>query len=185
MTEQVFTVVSKLTVDRLLGVDYLIANEVVINYKRHCVVIKDNEIPFTLNQGITNTIQPSPSYTATVLETVTIPGRSIQLIDIALPDKVKARNPFRAFIEPLSTNELPQHLLAARTLSPGFNNHALIQVMNMNSISMKLHQGTKIGEVTPVADIHLVENHDSTSPTVTTDELLEIDLMGSTMSSAQ
>ena len=108
----------------MLGVDYLIANEVIIDYKCHCVVIKGNEILFTLNQGIANTIQPSPSYTATVLETVTIPGRYIQLIDIALPDKVKVRNTVSAFIEPLDTDELPQHLLAARTLSPVFNDHA-------------------------------------------------------------
>ena len=38
-TEQAFVVVSKLTVDCLLGVDYLLANEAIINYKHHCVVI--------------------------------------------------------------------------------------------------------------------------------------------------
>jgi len=84
-TEQVFVVVSKLTVDCLLGVDYLLANEVIINYKHHCVVIKGSEIPFTLRKGIANTVQPSSCYTTTVLETVTIPGRSILLIDVALP----------------------------------------------------------------------------------------------------
>ena len=102
-----------------------------------------------------------------------------------MPDKVKQETIFSAFIEPLSTAKLPQHLLAARTLSPVFNNHALIQVINMNLTSVKLYLGTKIGKVTPVPDIHLVENHDFKSPTVTTHELPEIDLMGSTMSSAQ
>jgi len=55
----------------LLAVDYLLVNEVIIIYKHHCVVIKGNEIPFTLTKG---TVQPSPCYTTTVLETVTIPG---------------------------------------------------------------------------------------------------------------
>ena len=43
-TKQVFVVISKLTVECLLGVDYLLANEAIINYKHHCVVIKGNEI---------------------------------------------------------------------------------------------------------------------------------------------
>ena len=102
-----------------------------------------------------------------------------------MPDKVKQETIFSAFNEPLSTAKLSQHLLAARTLSPVFNNHALIQVINMNLTSVKLYLGTKIGKVTPVPDIHLVENHDFKSPTVTRHKLPEIDLMGYTMSSAQ
>ena len=44
-TEQVFIVVTNLTVDCLLGVDYLVTHGVIIDYKCGCVVIKDNEIP--------------------------------------------------------------------------------------------------------------------------------------------
>jgi len=72
--DQVFVVVTKLTVDCLLGVDYLIANEVIIDYKHHCVVTNGNELPFTLTKEITNTIKSLQGYTATVLETVVIPG---------------------------------------------------------------------------------------------------------------
>ena len=184
-TDQVFVVVSKLTVDCLLGVDYLIANEVIINYKRHCVVIKGNEIPFTLTKGIASTVQSSQCCTTTVFETTVIPGRSIQLIEIALPDEVRFRSPLSALIEPLATAKLPQHLLAVRTLSPVLNNHALIQIMNMSPTSVKLYQGTKIGEATPLADVCLVETQNSNLPALNTCELPDIDLTGSTMSPAQ
>jgi len=97
------------------------------------------------------------------------------------------KSPTSVLIEPLATAKLPHHLLAARTLSPVLNNHALIQVMNMSPTSVKLYQGTKIGEMTSLADIHLVETQDSKSPGINTcdHELPKIDMTGSTMSPAQ
>ena len=55
--EQVFTVVNTLTVDCLLGSDFLIAQEVMLSltYKRDTVLVKGNEVPFTMNQGIVTT----------------------------------------------------------------------------------------------------------------------------------
>ena len=120
-----------------------------------------------------------------MLEIVIIPGRSIQLIDVALPEEVKLKSPLSPLIEPLATAKLPQHLLAARTLRPVLNNHALIQIINTSPISMKLYQGTKIGKVTPLADIHFVETQDSKSPAINTCELPYIDMTGSTMSPSQ
>ena len=52
---QVFIVVKTLTVDCLLGVDYLVAHEVVIDYKHAMVTIKGNEIPFTIANGVATT----------------------------------------------------------------------------------------------------------------------------------
>jgi len=176
---------TKLTVDCLLGVDYLIANKVIINYKHHCVVIKDNEIPFTLSKGIANTIQSSQGYAATVLETVMIPGRSIQLVEVVLPNEIELVDLQSALIEPLATVKLPQHLLAARTLSPIVNDHAPIQIMNMSPTSVKLYQDTKIGEVTPLADVYLVETEDSDPPALNTYKLPSIDLTGAAISIPQ
>lgn len=105
-TEQVFVVVSKLTVDCLLGADYLTENEVIIDYKLRRVSIKGNEIPFTLTKGVANTIV-STTCTTSVLKKVTIPGCTIQLIDVALPEVVKSRNPSSVLIDPLATAKLP------------------------------------------------------------------------------
>ena len=46
-TEQVFVVVNALTVDCLLGADYLVSHGAIIDHKCGYVVIKDNKIPFT------------------------------------------------------------------------------------------------------------------------------------------
>ena len=43
-TEQVFTVVKTLTVDCLLGSDFLIAQEALIDYEKGTVIIKENSI---------------------------------------------------------------------------------------------------------------------------------------------
>jgi len=74
-----------------------------------------------------------------------------------LPNEIELVNPQSALIEPLAIAKLPQHLLAPRTLNPILNDHALIQIMNISPTSVKLYQGVKIGEVTPLADVYLVE----------------------------
>ena len=85
-TEQVFVVVNALTVDCLLGADYLVAHGVIIDYKRGCVVIKDNEIPFTLKSGVATISDLSMcDRILSVLNTITIPSRTVQLLDVSLP----------------------------------------------------------------------------------------------------
>ena len=65
-------------------------------------------------------------------------------------------------MEPLSIAKVPQHMLMGRTFSPVHNgNLALIQVMNISPTPLTIHQGTKLGEYTPLADLLLI---DSTCP---------------------
>lgn len=162
---QVFIVVKTLTVDCLLGVDYLVAHEVVIDYKHGVVTIKGNEIPFTIANGVaTTTRDVSCNRTISTLQTVTIPSRSVQLIDVTLPDHVKSMDLSSVLIEPLSTAKVPQHVLMGRTFSPVYTgNLALIQVMNISPTPLTIHQGTKLGEYTSLADLLLI---DSTCPSV-------------------
>ena len=47
-SHQIFIVVRTLTVACLLGADYLVAHDIVINYKQGIVEIKGHNIPFTL-----------------------------------------------------------------------------------------------------------------------------------------
>lgn len=46
--------------------------------------MKGNEISFMLAKGIANAMQPATCCTISVLKAVTIPGCSIQLIDVTL-----------------------------------------------------------------------------------------------------
>lgn len=168
----------------MLGADHLTENEVIIDYKLRRVSIKGNEIPFTLTKSVANTIV-STTCTTSVLKTVTIPGRTIQLIDVALPEVVKSRNPSSVLTDSLATAKLPQHLLVARTLSPVFNYCALLQIMNISPTSVTIYQGTKLGEVTPLADICLIETQHPPSPAAAIPVLPDIDLTESTISPTQ
>ena len=49
---------------------------------------------------------------------MTIPGRSVQLIDITLPDDAKSMNLPSVFIEPHTAAKIPKHVVMARTCSP-------------------------------------------------------------------
>ena len=158
-TEQVFVVVNTLAVDCLLGADYLVAHGVIIDYKRSCVVIQDNEIPFTLKGCIATTLDASTcNKVISVLNTITIPGRAIQLLDVSLPDEAKAMGLSNILVEPDATANIPKHVFVARTFSPVFNStHAIVQVMNINPTAVTLYGGTKLGEFTPLEELLLVE----------------------------
>ena len=185
---QVFIVVKTLTVDCLLGVDYLVAHEVVIDYKHAMVTIKGNEIPFTIANGVaTITKYASCNRTISTLQTVTIPSRSIQLIDVTLPDDVKPMDLSSVLIEPLSTAKVPQHVLMGRTFSPVHNgNLAVMQVMNISPTPLTIHQGTKLGEYTPLAELLLVDSAGPGHPPSTgASALTDIDLSTCELSPTQ
>ena len=100
-SDQVFIVMRTLTVACLLGADYLVAHEVVINYKQGIVEIKGHNIPFTLTTGVATIRQHMPcNRTISVLQTITIPGHSVQLIDVALPDDTKSMDLPRFSLSP-------------------------------------------------------------------------------------
>ena len=115
-SKQVFTVANTLTVDCLLGADYLISHEVIIDYKNSTVVIKGYKIPFTLTHGVANTILPPNSLAVSALKNVTIPGHTVQLIDVLLPDEVLQGDFNGILIEPSDIAKLPQHVIA--TIEP-------------------------------------------------------------------
>ena len=84
-TEQVFTVVNTLTVDCLLGSDFLISHEVLIDYKNGTVSLKGNVIPFSMSNCNTTPIQEACSRSVSAFQTTTIPGRTIKLLSVSLP----------------------------------------------------------------------------------------------------
>ena len=186
-SEQVFTVVKMLTVDCLLGVDYLTANEVIIDYKHNHVTIRGHIIPFTLKNGIANTIQFSSNNAVTsTLKTTTIPGRTIQLLDVQLPNGVTQQNFSSVLIEPLHTSRLPKHRIAARTISPTSSSKcAVIQVMNIIPAAVTVYKGTKVGNITPLSDLLIVDNEYIDHPPSPMPDLPNIDLTKSGLSSDQ
>ena len=107
-TKQAFVVVNALTVDCLLGADYLVAHGVIIDYKRGFVVIKDSEIPFTLKSGVTTTSNLFMcNRTISVLNTMTIPGRAVQLLDVSLPHEATLMGLSNILVEPGTDANIP------------------------------------------------------------------------------
>lgn len=182
-SEQVFTVVNTLTVDCLLGADYLISHEAVIDYKHSRVVIKGNKIWFTLTHGVANTIRPPNSLVVSALKNVTIPGRTVQLIDVLLPDEVLQGNFSGILIEPSNTVKLPQHVIAARTISSIVcGNRALIEVINISPTAVTIYKNTKVGTITPLSELLMVDTNKQPLPQ---SDLSNIDLTESDLSSDQ
>ena len=188
-TEQVF-VVNALTVDCLLGADYLVAHGVIIDYKRGCVVIKDNEIPFTLKSGVATISDLSMcDRILSVLNTITIPGRTIQLLDVSLPNEAKTMGLSNILVEPSTAANAPKHILVARTFSPVFrDNHAVVQVINISPTAVTIYGGAKLGEFTPLTDLLLVESPQQQpcqQGTSTIPPMLDIDFTHSALSPSQ
>ena len=186
-TGQVFDVANTLAVDCLLGADYLVAHGVIIDYKRSCVVIQNNEIPFTLKGCIATTLDASTcNKVISVLNTITIPGRAIQLLDVS---QAKAMGLSNILGEPDTTANIPKHVFVARTFSPVFNStHAIVQVMNINSTAVTLYGGTKLGEFTPLEELLLVKTPQQTpcqNSSLNCPPKLNIDFTHSTLSLSQ
>ncbi|XP_065918839.1 uncharacterized protein [Dysidea avara] len=155
-TEQVFTVVNTLTVDCLLGADYLVTYEVIIDYKHSHVAIKGHEIPFTLTHGIANFIQPPINMVICADKNVTIPGRTVQLVDVLLPKELRKQDVNS--IKPTDNTKLPQHLMVAKALSPVLSGRsALLQMMNSSPTAATIYKGTKVGIATPLSELLMVD----------------------------
>ena len=177
-SDQVFIVMRTLTVDCLLGADYLVAHEVVINYKQAIVEIKGHNIPFTLTNGVATIRQHMPcNRTISALHTMTIPGHSVQLIDVTLPDNAKSMDLPSVLIEPHTAAKIPKHVVMARTCSPVCNGHlAVNQVMHISLTPLTIYQGTKLGEYTPLAELLLIDTPHSRHPPAPTSALPDVDL---------
>ena len=87
-------------------------------------------------------------------------------------------------IEPSESIKLPQHLIAARTFSPVVRgDHALMQIMNISPAAVTIYKGTKMGKITPLSDLLMVESTEQ--PTVPQPVPPNINLSDSNLSSDQ
>ena len=123
-------------------------NGVIIGYKCGCVVIKDNN---TLKSGVATISDLSMcNRIISVLDTITIPGCAVQLLDVSLPDEAMRMGLSNIMVEPGTATNIPKHVLVARSFSPVFNdNHAVIQVMNISRTAVTIYSNAKLGEFTP------------------------------------
>ena len=89
---------------------------------------------------------------------VTIPGRTVQLVDVSLPKELMEQDVNSILIEPTDNAKLPQHLMAARALSPVLSGRrALLQVMNSSPTAATIYKGTKVGIATLLSELLMVD----------------------------
>ena len=185
-TEQVFIVVNTLTVDCLLGSDFLVAQEVIIDYKKGTVLIKGNEIPFNMTNGIATSNYEIGSRVVSASQTTTIPGRTIQLLTVSLPTEVKTIGFSSVLIEPQCPDKSPSNISVARTFSSITSDSlAIIQVMNTSPTPVTIYRGTTLGQFTPLSELLLVESQQPASPATSSPTLSDVDLSESALSPNQ
>ena len=156
--EQKFVVVHNLTVDCILGADFLMEHGAIIDCKAKSLFIGDNpraELDLSVMQNEVTTHSPveSEELVTTIPESVVVPARSV----VQIVAHVKVTSGQEGVIEPLTSIQtgIPRHLLVARTLTKvGTEQDVVIQVLNLSPTSTTMHRGMKITTFVPVQDVH-------------------------------
>ena len=185
--EHEFTIVRNLTVDALLGVDFLTRHQATVDCVKGCLTLAAEEVPF-IHTG-SDSCQPSgtasSSFPITVLETIVIPGRSLLFVTARLNGASCKTVPDAGLIEPTLGAATPKHILIARSLATSKDrNQILVQVINVSPGNVTLCKGTPLGEFIPMHDVCVVDA--TTTPDACTHDtalpLDDIDLSHSNIS---
>jgi len=154
--EHTFIVIHDLTVNCLLGADFLKKHEAVIDCKNGTLLLGTHIVPIHTGQQTTSSQVDS---TVVVISTQEIPGRMAQLITCKVKGGINIRE---GLIEPSDAiGSLPKYLCVAQslaTVSP--DNKVVLQVMNTNPSPVKVYRDMKLGQIIPRENILLVEQHD-------------------------
>ena len=150
-----FTVVKNLSVECILGADFLVRYDAVIDCRENTLALGDNlrcEVPIS----IAPSIQPSTleGITVAIPNTMEIPARSVMLITAQL-SRVDGRE---GFVEPLSTTRtgIPKGILVARTLTQVCTSqNIMLEVTNISPTPTKVYKGTTLGTFTPMDERHV------------------------------
>ena len=186
-TSHLFTVALNVTVDCILGIDFLMQHGAVIDCKQKCVMMDGITLPFL---GPTS-IDDNPEFNlkdncVKAHKTVVIPGRAIQAIEVALPPAVSSLATQEVLIDQQSAS-IPRHLLFPRTLNKVTSEGiTVIQLVNISPQDVTLYEGTTLGHFTPLQELLTIDTDcPSTTSQPSTTDRVDIDLSSSCLSSAQ
>ena len=190
--EQKFVVVRNLTVDCILGADFLMEHGAIIDCKAKSLFIGDNprvELDLSVMQNEVTTHSPveSEELVTTIPESVVVPARSV----VQIVAHVKVTSGQEGVIEPLTNIQtgIPRHLLVARTLTKvGTEQDVVVQVLNLSPTSTTMHRGMKIGTFVPVQDVHSVGVVSEMAQSSTPESApvgVDIDLTGTSLTPSQ
>ena len=159
-TRHQFTVVKHLTVDCLLGADFLQDYGAVLDYRNHTLTLGTqicHNIPITLGKGKQPACSNAPVADSSVVRSscdLTIPGRTVQLIVGRIEPKHQHPHSANVLVEPLQGTSLPAHVCIARSLSALCNNtDVVLQVMNVGPAPVTLYKGMRLATATPEKEV--------------------------------
>ena len=182
--DQVFIVVRNLSVECLLGADFLVHSEAILDCKVGKLSLKGTEVPITMGTG-----RSSPDTTAMpvqVSETIEIPARSVMLIQATVQGGPSVTSVQEGLLEPSYPSNFPKHVIVARSLSEIRQNQTIFaQVVNISPDTVTLYKGMRFGEFTPRQLVHIVDELQEPDISPRTTEKPEFDLTQSDLSEAE
>ncbi len=179
---QEFTVVKSLTADCILGADFLVKHNAVIDCRANILYLggaSQLQVPISVSQSSRGKAQSvSQDIVALVSETVELPARSISLIRAHVPTDCHQEG----LVEPQIVGELGKFVLLPRTLvQVGADQEVVLQVTNTSPSPVSVYKGSKLGKFTGRDQICLIDNTGLTtaSPTTEPSPPLGVDLISS------
>ena len=159
--EHEFIVIHDLTVDCLLGADFLKKHEAVIDCKSGTLSLGEHIVP------LHSEWKPMPLHTDPVINvpimamsTQEIPGCTVQWLTCKVKGDVNVAG--EGLIKPSDTiGNFPNYLCVTQSLTTVISdNRVILQVMNISPSLIKINKGMKLAQIIPKQNILVVEQSD-------------------------
>ena len=150
-----FIVVRNLTVDCLLGADFMKNHVAILDCEHNTLTLgRDPKFTFPLAAKEQPTLCKASCdiHLVCSAQDLEIPARSVQLVAGTIDSL--STEAMVMLVEPVET--LPHQLHVARSLSSCCNNQVTIQVLNVSPSPITVYRGMSLGRVTPGDDVLLV-----------------------------
>ncbi|KAL5505541.1 hypothetical protein EMCRGX_G006991 [Ephydatia muelleri] len=156
--DQEFIVVRELTVQCLLGADFMEKHGVVIDYRTRCIQLGQDLVEIPIIGSNTDRVTPPCSDKVVVVsEDVQIPGHSILLLEGKIKGDEGRGWIGEGLIEEGDVDGKPKNMLVARSLSTVMEGNGVkLQVMNKGPMPIMLYKGMKIASFIPRQNIMFV-----------------------------
>ena len=193
-TTHEFTVVRKLAVDALLGIDFPTSSGAIVDCSKGHLSIAAAIVPFVpphhpLADDCSKQKNPctcSPGPLVMLVDTVEIPCRFAQFVQagLHLPKGRQLHHTLEGLIEPSNLLAIPKHVLVARSLNQVNKDlHTDIQVVNVSPGPITLAKGTSLGIFIPPCNVFVVNSSmNGAKPVADPSAPLDYDLLSSDLS---
>ena len=149
--QHTFLVVHGLTVEELLGADFLDKHKAVVDFVHHRLTLGSNGD----NIPVQDPGQEAGKVLTVAMDSTTeVPGWSVQLVTECLEGPCASSG---GLIEPYSERGTPKHIMLGHCLSTVHGGKVTMEVTNTSPGPITLFQGTRVAHYTPLDAVHVVD----------------------------